>query len=141
MTLEIEISIETLATARHQVVRVPIAERLTLGRGPDSPVLLEGTQISREHLVIAAAGPQLSLCNLSANGTAINGAPIATGYWQPLGPGDLIQVPGYNLAFTLLGQATSAPIPSRVPTLNSSEKTVLVLLAAALLIALTFWKL
>ncbi|MCX6608337.1 MAG: FHA domain-containing protein [Acidobacteria bacterium] len=142
MKLEIEISIETLATARHQVVRVPIAERLTLGRGPDSPVLLEGTQISREHLVIAAAGPQLSLCNLSANGTAINGAPIATGYWQPLGPGDLIQVPGYNLAFTLLGQATpSTPTPSRVPTLNSSEKTVLVLLAAALLITLTFWKL
>lgn len=141
MTLEIEISIETLATARHQVVRVPLTDRLTLGRGPDSPVLLEGPQISREHLVLAATGSQLSLCNLSANGTALNGAPIATGYWQPLGLGDLIQVPGYNLAFVLLGQATPAPAPSRVQTLTSTEKTVLVLLAAALLIALAFWQL
>ena len=139
--MEIEISIETLATAHHQVVRVPITDRLTLGRGPDSPVLLEGPEISREHLVIAAAGPQLSLCNLSANGTAINGAPIATGYWQPLGLGDLVQLPGYNLAFTLLGQSNPAPPPSRLPTLTSTEKTVLFLLAAALLLALTFWKL
>jgi len=137
--LEIEISIETLATARHQVVRVPLIDRLTLGRGPDSPVLLEGPQISREHLVLAATGTQLSLCNLSANGTLINGAPIATGYWQPLGLGDLVQLPGYNLSVVLLGQA--APTPSRVPVLTSTEKTVLVLLAAALLLTLTFWKL
>ena len=139
MTLEIEISIETLATAHHQVVRVPLADRITLGRGPDSPVLLEGPQISREHLVLAATGPQLSLCNLSANGTAINGAPIATGYWQPLGLGDIVQLPGYNLAFTLLGQ--SKPAPSHLPILTSTEKTVLALLVVALLITLTFWKL
>lgn len=138
--MELEISIETLATGSQQVVRVPIGDRLTLGRGPDSPILLEGPQISREHLVLAQAGMQLSLWNLSANGTAVNGAPIATGFWQPLQLGDVVQLPGYNLTFLPLGQAVPPP-PSFWATITTTEKTVFSLLAAAVTVAVVFWKL
>jgi pSer/pThr/pTyr-binding forkhead associated (FHA) protein len=137
--VELEISIETLATGGHQVIRVPIGERLTLGRGPDSPILLEGPQISREHLILALAGGQLSLWNLSANGTAVNGAPIATGFWQPLQLGDVVQLPGYNLTFLPLGQAVPAP-PSFWATITTTERTVFALLAAAVTVAVVFWK-
>lgn len=137
--MELEISIETLATNSRQVVRVPITERITLGRGPDSPILLDGPQISREHLILALAGSQLSLWNLSANGTAVNGAPIATGFWQPLQLADVVQLPGYNLTFLPLGQSAPAP-PSFWATVTSTEKTVATLLAAALTVAVLFWK-
>jgi len=138
--VELEISIETLATGSHQAVRVPIGERLTLGRGPDSPILLEGPQISREHLILAAAGGQISLWNLSANGTAVNGAPIATGFWQPLQLGDVVQLPGYNLTFLPLSPVVPAQ-PSFWASITTTEKTVFTLLAAAITVAIVFWKL
>ena len=138
--MDIEISLQSTATGAQQVVRVPMTPRLALGRGPESPVLLDGPAISRQHLILAATGTQLSLWNMSANGTAINGAQVPTGVWRPLREGDLVQVPGYNLSFMLLDSAPSSSEPF-LATITGAEKWVLGILAAAIAVAVTFWTL
>lgn len=137
--MELEISIETLATGSHQVVRVPVTGNVTLGRGPDSPVLLEGPQISREHLTVAATGERLALWNMSPNGTLVNGGAVATGVWVSLAAGDRVQVPGYNLLFVLLGGEVARP--SWIATVTGTEKTVAALVVMALGVAAIFWRL
>ena len=136
--MDIEISLQSIATGAQQVVRVPMPPRLALGRGPESPVLLDGPAISRQHLVLAANGAQLSLWNMSANGTAINGAQVPTGVWRPLQEGDLVQVPGYNLSFVLIDKIAETPEPL-MATITGSEKWVLAILAAAIGVAVLFW--
>lgn len=136
--MDIEISLQSIATGAQQVVRVPMPPRLALGRGPESPVLLDGPAISRQHFVLAANGAQLSLWNMSANGTMINGAQVPTGVWRQLLEGDLVQVPGYNLSFVLIDKIAETPEPL-MATITGSEKWVLAILAAAIGVAVLFW--
>lgn len=138
--MDIEISLQSIATGARQVVRVPMTPRLALGRGPESPVLLDGPAISRQHLVLAANGAQLSLWNMSANGTMVNGAQVPTGVWRALQEGDLVQVPGYNLSFMLIDKVAETP-ESFLATITGAEKFVLAIFAAALGVAILFWTL
>ncbi len=61
---------------------------VSIGRGPDSDLVLADARVSRLHARIAPRGGRLVLVDLgSTNGTAVNGAPVRE---IVLGPGDRI---------------------------------------------------
>ena len=51
--MELELTIETKDSGAVVVQRLPLNGRIVLGRGPESPVALEGAQISRDHIAFA----------------------------------------------------------------------------------------
>ena len=64
-----------------------------IGRSEDNDVVVLDPQVSRHHARIRLAGDVCSLEDLgSANGTRVNGEPVAGSV--PLAPGDVIRVAG-----------------------------------------------
>lgn len=67
------------------------AERVRIGRGPDSEISLASSRVSRNHAQIHRVGDEYFVEDLgSRNGTFINGLPIRGRI--PLGPGDRLGV-------------------------------------------------
>lgn len=76
---------------------------VTLGRGPDSPLLLDGTGISREHVRLNAEDGRLFITDLSSNGTWLNARRLSRGEPHPLAPTDAIRIPGFEIRIRLQG--------------------------------------
>ena len=76
-------------------------ERITLGRGPQSPVMLDGPAVSREHLTLDIRDGALWATDISSNGSWVNGRAMPGGAPQRLGPGDEVRVGDYTLRFRL----------------------------------------
>ncbi len=64
---------------------------ITIGRQADNAIVLTDTQVSRQHTRLTVAGTDVTIADLnSANGTRVNGTPIAGP--TPLHDGDTIQI-------------------------------------------------
>ncbi len=73
------------------------AERLTVGRRPDSDIFLDDVTVSRDHAVLVRRGSDYYLDDLgSLNGTYVNRRRIES---HRLSDGDELQVGKYKLAY------------------------------------------
>jgi pSer/pThr/pTyr-binding forkhead associated (FHA) protein len=73
------------------------AERMTIGRRPDSDIFLDDVTVSRDHALIVRRGNDWFLDDLgSLNGTYVNRRRIES---ERLGDGDELQVGKYKLTF------------------------------------------
>lgn len=109
--MDVALTIRSKATGSAEDVRWITDRELVLGRGPDSPVLLNGTGISREHLRLRMEGQDIFVTDLSSNGTWINGERLSKGQSYRVVEGDLLEVPGHEIALSLL-QSLDPRVPS-----------------------------
>ena len=100
--MEILLAVKSKADNSVQSVKHQLDGRLLLGRGPDSPVQLDGTGISREHFAIDREDSGLFVTDLSTNGTWVNGTRIARSRKCKIAEQDSIEVPGYELRYRIL---------------------------------------
>ncbi len=112
MKLQIILSSETAPAARQgydfELGGIP----LVLGRGPESPIQLEGTQLSREHLAFTLVDGVLAVTDLSSNGVWVNGQPLPKRAPVLCGPFDEVRIAGYTMTARLLTPPPpSAPAP------------------------------
>lgn len=114
--MDILLSIRAKADSTTREVRSAIGDGLVIGRGAEQGVLLDGPDLSREHLVITAEGTNLFLTDLSSNGTWLNGTRLKRSVKTRISVDDLIEIPGYALSLKFADQpekvvATPAPPP------------------------------
>jgi predicted component of type VI protein secretion system len=107
--MDILLSIQSKSDSSTREVKCAIAEGLVIGRGVEKGVLLEGQDLSREHLVITADGDDLFVTDLSINGTWLNGNRLKRTERTRVRPEDHIEVPGYVLTFRLADQPEHSP--------------------------------
>jgi hypothetical protein len=73
-------------------------ERITIGRGPHNDIVINEGAISAEHAVIVTTNDDSYLEDLnSTNGTQVNGQPVRKHFLQD---GDVLELPGYRIAYT-----------------------------------------
>lgn len=78
---------------------LPLVGEVLIGRDPKCGLVLSHPLVSRRHARVAVHGRVASLADLgSANGTFVNGRPVAGSV--PLSPGDRIDIGPYTLTFT-----------------------------------------
>ena len=78
-------------------IRFPLKRgRVTIGRGPDCEITIEGSKVSRVHAVIAYDGGFFEITDQSKNGTQLNGKPVRK---ARLETGALIQIGDWRLRF------------------------------------------
>jgi pSer/pThr/pTyr-binding forkhead associated (FHA) protein len=95
--VELSISVRSDETGTLNRAKCSLDTAATLGRGPESPVPLDGTGISREHLRLHLEGAALFITDLSSNGTWLNGRRLTRGKAHPLASSDAIKVPGFEI--------------------------------------------
>ncbi len=116
--MDILLSIRAKADSTTREVRSSIGDGLVIGRGAEQGVLLDGPDLSREHLVITAEGTNLFLTDLSSNGTWLNGTRLNRSVKTRISVDDLIEIPGYALNLKFADQpekVAAAPVPSPPP--------------------------
>jgi predicted component of type VI protein secretion system len=98
-----QVTLIRLNTSTQETVeaQVDIEDRVVLGRHLDSPLLLQGEALSRQHFALFITDEQLMIENLSANGTRLNGEALAVQNSVPLQSGDLVEIPGYQIRVEL----------------------------------------
>ena len=101
--MELLISVHSHEHGALSSARCSLAGAVTLGRGPESPVLLDGTGISREHLRLHSEGDGLFITDLSSNGTWLNARRLPRGKPHPFKPVDAIKIPGFDIRVGLEG--------------------------------------
>ena len=121
MKLQIILSPETAPASRQGYEFDLAGGPVVLGRGPESPIQLEGTQLSREHLAFQLAEGALALTDLSSNGVWLNGQPLPKKTAVLCGAFDEVRIAGYTMTARLLtppapqlpaSTATTADIPA-----------------------------
>jgi predicted component of type VI protein secretion system len=122
--MDILLSIRAKADSTTREVRSAIGDGLVIGRGAEQGVLLDGPDLSREHLVITAEGTNLFLTDLSSNGTWLNGTRLKRSVKTQISVDDLIEIPGYALNLKYADQpekVAAAPVPSPPPPVAAPE--------------------
>ena len=149
--MEIELIIETKETGVTETKRLTIDRRLALGRGPESPVALDGPGLSRDHFAFEAEASAIYVLDLSANGTWLNGRRLPTGKRQAVTSADRIEIPGYAIrCLTPLPvqakPAAAALEPERsafqaaLASITPLEMWTAAVVLTALGVAVIFWK-
>lgn len=93
-----------------QQFEVPFSgNSVVIGRGPESPVPLEGARLSRNHVAFGVSGGQLTLTDLSSNGVWINAQSVPKNSPIALAGSEEIVIPGYRLRVRLLLPAPPTP--------------------------------
>jgi predicted component of type VI protein secretion system len=146
--VELELAIETKDTGAVAVERLPLGGRLVLGRGPESPVALDGPLISREHVAFEFQEGKLTLEDLSANGSWLNGQSLTRGRRYEVTEADRVQLPGYEFRCLIVGKEPEAkPAPAAVPpskrafpAIGGMEAVVVVTVAAAAGLVMLFFR-
>ena len=118
--MEILLSICSKTDGSVRDVRCELGERLLMGRGAEDGILLDGPDLSREHLALAAEGTTIYVTDLSANGTWLNGKRLRKGAPSKVQPEDSIEVPEYVLKVRVLerpeeARADNAATPIPMP--------------------------
>ena len=101
--MELQLVVVAEPDGEPQAFHFPDFERLTLGRGPDSPVPLDGSSLSREHLRFELSDRTLVVTDISSNGAWVNGKSLGAGLPRDLKPGDEVSVAGYRIRPRLIG--------------------------------------
>lgn len=86
-------------------VFVPLGRPIVIGRAETNAIVVDSPFVSKAHASVACTGGQYFVEDLqSANGTRLNGAPIAT---SVLAPGDVIEIGDHQ--FTFVDRAADGP--------------------------------
>lgn len=111
--------------------------RIVLGRGPQSPIALDGSAVSREHLSLEVRGGALWATDVSSNGSYFNGRTLTPGAPQLVGPSDEVRVGDYTVRFRVVADEPEppAPAPSERPVPPPPEPRSL---AAGMLTGISF---
>ena len=99
--MELLISVLSDESGTRTSARCGLDSAVTLGRGPDSAVPLDGTGISRDHLRFHKDGDTIFVTDLSSNGTWLNSRRLARDKAHPLTPADAIRIPGFEIRVEL----------------------------------------
>jgi pSer/pThr/pTyr-binding forkhead associated (FHA) protein len=112
-----QVTLIRLNTATQETVeaQVDVEDRVVLGRLLGSPLLLQGEALSRQHLALFVVDDQLMIENLSSNGTRLNGEALTAQKPSPIQPGDLVEVPGYEIRIELREAAQDQVAPEKKP--------------------------
>jgi pSer/pThr/pTyr-binding forkhead associated (FHA) protein len=118
--MEILLSISPKANGNGREVKCAIGEGLVVGRGAEEGILLDGPDLSREHLVLTTDGANVYVTDLSSNGTWLNGTRLRRSVRSRARSEDTIEVPGYVLKFRPAEQAEKEPekkpeVPEKLP--------------------------
>ena len=133
--MEMLLSIRSKSDGSVREVKHDIGNGLVVGRGAEHGVLLDGPDLSREHLVLTTDGTDIYVTDLSSNGTWLNGARLRRSIRSLMRVEDSVEVPGYVLTVRPNGQpekppekADEAPVVQRlqpvVPIAESSQVVV-----------------
>lgn len=93
--MEIRLSIQSKADGNLREINREIGEGLAIGRGAEEGILLDGPDLSREHLVVSTDGKYIYVTDISNNGTWLNGARLRRSLRTRVRAEDTIEVPGY----------------------------------------------
>jgi pSer/pThr/pTyr-binding forkhead associated (FHA) protein len=102
--MDVFLSISSTTDGGVQEVRYSLSESLVVGRGAEGGVLLEGPDLSREHLAFTSEGGSVYVTDLSVNGTWVNGKRLRKSVRQRVSPEDSIELPGYVLKYRFADQ-------------------------------------
>jgi len=97
--MDVFLSITSTTDGGVQEVRYSLSASLVVGRGVEGGVLLEGPDLSREHLAFTSEGGSVYVTDLSVNGTWVNGKRLRKSVRQRVSPEDSIELPGYVLKY------------------------------------------
>ena len=97
--MDVFLSITSTTDGGVQEVRYSLSDSLVVGRGAEGGVLLEGPDLSREHLAFTSEGGSVYVTDLSVNGTWVNGKRLRKSVRQRVLPEDSIELPGYVLKY------------------------------------------
>jgi predicted component of type VI protein secretion system len=149
--VELLISARSLENGELHSARHELAGAVTLGRGSESLLSLDGTGISREHLRLHSEGDRIFVTDLSSNGTWLNERRLKRGEPHAVTPSDTIKIPGFAIGIQLPGVSAppdGAPAPTRGPlaivrsfsaTFSTGEKLVVVLALATLALVAAYF--
>ncbi|MFN3324003.1 MAG: FHA domain-containing protein [Bryobacteraceae bacterium] len=104
----IQLAVRNQNTNEVRTHHLPFSNQLVLGRGPESAVPLEGSSLSREHIIFEAEGHQAYITDLSSNGCWVNGARLERKQRYPINESDTIAIPGYEITFRLIVSLTAS---------------------------------
>ena len=112
-----------LMDATGQVRQIPLAlPTMSLGRSPNSDVVLDSKRASRAHALIEIEGPKVFIVDMhSLNGTLVNGELIDR---HQLAHGDSIEIGTVEMRFVALDQVLSEDEALRLltaPTLQNAD--------------------
>jgi predicted component of type VI protein secretion system len=99
--VELLISTRSLDSGELNSAQRELDGGVTLGRGPESLLPLDGTGISREHLRLHSESDRILVTDLSSNGTWLNGRRLTRGEAHPVTPSDTIKIPGFEIGVHL----------------------------------------
>lgn len=129
--MEIVLSVRSKADGALKEHRCQVDGKLVLGRGPDSAVPLEGSSLSREHLVLQLEGSDLYAIDQSSNGSWVNGGRLTRGEKRRVQPGDTLEVPGYELRLQLTGAGGAATEIAGAPAAAARQAATAEVIEAA----------
>lgn len=98
--------IELILRCKDHPVRVVALEarRVTIGRDPANQIVLEDDRISRFHAYLELSASGYSLCDVSTNGSLVNGEPVTA---VDLASGDVITMGAHRLEYVVRALATA----------------------------------
>ena len=112
------------ATGKSQRADITPDKKLTMGRDPAGPIVLDGAKISRAHLCLSVDNGRVILEDLCRNGTLLNGSLCTHGVPMTVAVGDLIEVPGYRIeVLTPVEEVPPLP-PAQSELVQKVESTV-----------------
>jgi predicted component of type VI protein secretion system len=148
--VELLISARSLESGELNSARLELDRSVTLGRGSESALPLDGTGISREHLRLHSEGDRIFVTDLSSNGTWVNARRLKRGEPQPVTLSDSIKIPSFEIAIQLPNaaslpdaRAVGAAAPLAIVrafgnSLSTGEKFLALLAMATLALVVTY---
>lgn len=99
----------------------PLGDLTTIGRGPQSTIILRDSAVSRLHAEVRKEGEAFVLRAQGASGTRVNGQPVGSEW--PLREGDVIEIAFTSLRFTARAPTNEMfVIPRDVPTPRDTQE-------------------
>ncbi len=120
--MELLITVKPEAGGEPRNVRLDFSHRLVLGRGPESPIPLDGGALSREHFAFVLENGALHVRDLSSNGTWLNGRRLSREQPWRVRAGDTVRISGYEFDIDFAEGAEHEPVAAGEATANSTAE-------------------
>ena len=118
--MEILVQVTAKGESTSKDFKREVGQGLVIGRGAEEGILLEGGDLSREHLAFTADERNIYVTDLSANGTWLNGSRLRKSVRTRVRPDDKVEIPGYVLTVTRVEEVVAEPVSP--PLLASAER-------------------